>query len=78
MRYVDANLGEALGQVFVEKTFTPAVKQRTLAMTKEIEAAMEAEIQQLPWMGEATKTTGDREAARRRQQDWISRQMARL
>ena len=55
VRYTDRDLGEALGQVFVEKTFTPEVKRRTLAMTKEIEAAMESEIQQLPWMGDATK-----------------------
>ena len=31
------------------------MKQRTLAMTKEIESAMESEIKQLPWMGDATK-----------------------
>ncbi len=54
-RFVDADLGEALGQVFVEKTFTPETKQRTQAMTKEVEAAMESEIKQLPWMGDATK-----------------------
>jgi len=52
---VDRNLGEALGQVFVEKTFTPDTKQRALAMTKEIEGAMEREIHELPWMGEETK-----------------------
>ena len=55
VRRVDGDLGEALGQVFVEKTFTPETKQRTLAMTKEIEAAMEREIMELPWMGEETK-----------------------
>jgi endothelin-converting enzyme/putative endopeptidase len=52
---VDRDLGEALGQVFVQKTFGPDTKQRTLTMTNEIEAAMEREIRQLPWMGEATK-----------------------
>jgi putative endopeptidase len=52
---VDRDLGEALGQVFVQKTFAPDTKQRTQAMTKEIEAAMEREIRQLPWMGEETK-----------------------
>ncbi|HYL75117.1 MAG TPA: M13 family metallopeptidase [Bryobacteraceae bacterium] len=52
---VDRDLGEAMGQVFVEKTFTPDTKQRTLAMTKNIEASMESEIRQLPWMGEETK-----------------------
>ncbi len=55
VQFVDRNLGEALGKVFVEKTFGPEVKQRTLAMTKEIQKAMEIDIQQLPWMGDATK-----------------------
>jgi endothelin-converting enzyme/putative endopeptidase len=52
---VDRELGEALGQVFVQKTFSPETKQRTLAMTKEIEAAMQSESEQLPWMGDETK-----------------------
>lgn len=55
VRLVDEELGEALGQVFVEKTFAPDTKARALAMTKQIEAAMQSEIQQLPWMEEATK-----------------------
>src|SRR4029077_18482772 len=55
VRRVDADLGEALGQEFVRKTFGPDTKQRALVMTKGIEAAMESEIRQLPWMGEATK-----------------------
>ena len=54
-RLVDRDLGEALGQVFVQKAFPPEMKQRTLAMTKEIEAAMQSEIQQLLWMSEPTK-----------------------
>ncbi len=52
---VDRDLGEALGQVFVQKTFDAKTKTRTLAITKEIEAAMQSEIEQLPWMGPATK-----------------------
>ncbi len=52
---VDRDLGEALGQVFVQKTFGPDTKQRTQAMTKEVEAAMGNEIRKLPWMGEQTK-----------------------
>jgi endothelin-converting enzyme/putative endopeptidase len=55
VQLVDHNLGEALGQVFVEKTFTPDTKARTLAMTKEVEAAMQSEIDALPWMSPATK-----------------------
>jgi endothelin-converting enzyme/putative endopeptidase len=56
VQQVDGDLGEALGQVFVQKTFGPDTKARALVMTKEVEAAMESEIKQLPWMGEATKT----------------------
>src|SRR6185295_8933065 len=55
VQYVDRDLGEALGQVFVQKTFGPDVKARTVAMTKEIQKAMEVDIQKLPWMGEQTK-----------------------
>jgi endothelin-converting enzyme/putative endopeptidase len=55
VQYVDRDLGEALGKVFVEKTFGPDVKQRTLAMTKEIQKAMETDLQQVPWMSDATR-----------------------
>jgi len=55
VRYVDRDLGEALGKVFVEKTFPPAVKARALEMTKNIEQTMEGEIKSLPWMGDQTK-----------------------
>jgi endothelin-converting enzyme/putative endopeptidase len=52
---VDHTLGEALGQVFVEKNFSPETKARTVVMTKEIEDAMKGEIEALPWMSPATK-----------------------
>jgi putative endopeptidase len=55
VQFVDRDLGEALGQVFVEKTFSADTKGRTLAMTKEIEKAMETDLQQLTWMGPDTK-----------------------
>ncbi len=55
VRWTDRYLGEALGKVFVEKTFGPDVKQRTLQMTREVEKAMQSEIDQLPWMSAATK-----------------------
>src|SRR5712691_4008343 len=55
VQFVDRDLGEALGRVFVEKTFGPDVKQRALAMTKEIQKAMEIDIKELPWMGDETK-----------------------
>ncbi len=52
---VDNDLGEALGQAYVAKYFTPEAKQAALKMVQEIEAAMQSEIQALPWMGAATK-----------------------
>ncbi len=55
VRRVDDDLGEALGQVFVERTFGPDTKQRALLMTKEVESAMQNEIRQLPWMGDRSK-----------------------
>lgn len=55
VQYVDRDLGEALGQVFVQKTFGPDVKARAVAMTREIQKAMESHMQQLAWMGGDTK-----------------------
>ena len=55
VRAVDEDLGEALGEVFVAKTFTPDTKQRALTMVKQIEQAMESDIEQLTWMGDETK-----------------------
>jgi endothelin-converting enzyme/putative endopeptidase len=52
---VDRDLGEALGQEFVGRTFSPEIKARALAMTREIQKAMEEDIRTLPWMGEETK-----------------------
>lgn len=52
---VDGDLGEALGQVFVEKHFPPQAKAHTLAMVKQIEDALRKDITDLPWMTEATK-----------------------
>ncbi len=55
VQYVDQQLGEALGQAYVRKTFPPELKAATLDMTKEIEDAMAVRIQQLDWMSPATK-----------------------
>ena len=52
---VDAQLGEALGQEFVRRSFGPDLKERTLRMARRIERAMEDDIRELPWMSEATK-----------------------
>jgi putative endopeptidase len=55
VRYVDRDLGEALGKVFVERTFGPDTKARALAMTGEIEKAMDADLHEITWMSDATR-----------------------
>ncbi len=54
-RGVDGDLGEALGQAYVDKYFSHEAKQQALKMVKEIEAAMGQDIQSLPWMSAPTK-----------------------
>jgi len=58
VQMVDQDLGEALGEVFVARTFAPEVKARALSMTREIEKAMEEEIGKLDWMSAETKKRG--------------------
>ncbi|MFL6449049.1 MAG: M13 family metallopeptidase [Bryobacteraceae bacterium] len=51
----DDELGEALGQKFVEKTFGQEGKARTLALVGEIEKQMAIDINSLTWMSPETK-----------------------
>ena len=55
VQFTDRDLGEALGQAYVRKVFSPALKQSTLDMVQRIEAAMELRINQLDWMSPATR-----------------------
>jgi putative endopeptidase len=52
---VDGYLGEALGEAYVKKYFSPEAKERALKIVKEIQMAMEQDINSLPWMSAATK-----------------------
>ncbi len=52
---VDNELGEALGQVYIEKYFTSEAKEQALKMVKEIDAAMAQDIESLTWMSATTK-----------------------
>jgi len=55
VRATNQSLGMALGQLYVDKTFGPEGKQRTLKMVEAIENAMHQDIQQLDWMSDTTK-----------------------
>ena len=54
-RLVDHDLGEALGQVFVARTFSPKTKQDALEVTRQIEEEMGRDIKDLTWMSEPSK-----------------------
>jgi endothelin-converting enzyme/putative endopeptidase len=51
----DYNLGEALGQVYVQRVFSHQLKASTVDMVDRIEAAMGQRIRQLDWMSPETK-----------------------
>jgi len=55
VQFTDYNLGEALGQVYVRRVFSPELKASTLDMVTRIEAAMGERIRQLDWMSPETK-----------------------
>ncbi len=51
----DGALGEALGQVYAAQVFPPASKTATVQMVRDIEAAMDEDIDSIEWMSAATK-----------------------
>jgi putative endopeptidase len=53
--YTDHNLDDALGQAYVAKVFSPALRESTLGMVRRIENAMAMRIEQLDWMSPQTK-----------------------
>jgi len=55
VQYSDRNLGEALGQIYVQKVFSPELKASTLDMVQRIEDAMGQRIRDLDWMSSETK-----------------------
>ena len=51
----DRDLGEALGQAYVDRAFPPASKARTMEMVHAIEHAMHEDVESASWMAPATK-----------------------
>ena len=51
----DQGLGEALGQLYVEKAFSPKSKERMTVLVENLRAALKERIEALPWMGPETK-----------------------
>ena len=53
--YANDDLGELVGQIYVQQTFGAEGKERTLAMVGALEKALGEDIKSLPWMGAETK-----------------------
>jgi putative endopeptidase len=51
----DGAMGEALGEVYVQKAFPPAAKARALAMVRNLEAALKSDLTTLSWMSPETR-----------------------
>jgi predicted metalloendopeptidase len=51
----DANLGEALGQIYVAKAFSPQAKANAIAMVRNIESAFHSDLSTLSWMSSTTR-----------------------
>ena len=51
----DRALGEAVGQVYVEKNFPPAAKERMLELVKNMVAALREDLTTLDWMSQPTR-----------------------
>ncbi len=52
---VDGSLGELLGQLYVEKYFTPAAKQYMVNLINNLKTTLGDRIKRLDWMSDATK-----------------------
>src|SRR5450432_794580 len=51
----DANLGDALGELYVKKYFTADAKKRMLDLVNNLQLSFEARINKLDWMSDSTK-----------------------
>ena len=53
--FVSSALGEAVGQMYVEKYFPAAAKERMVTLVKNLQESLGERIQNLTWMGDSTK-----------------------
>ena len=55
VRAADNDLGEALGQAYVDRAFGPESKQRVLQLVNDIKTALQQDLQAQDWMAAATR-----------------------
>lgn len=54
-RLLDLRVGEGLGQVYVDRYFSPEAKALATDMIENVRAAMKLNLEELDWMGEETR-----------------------
>lgn len=52
---ISNSMGEAVGQLYVEKTFSPEAKAKALALVNNLQAALKDRLETLDWMSDDTK-----------------------
>jgi len=52
---IDGSLGEAVGQLYVEKYFPPVAKEKMLDLVHNLQTALGQRIQKVSWMSDTTK-----------------------
>jgi putative endopeptidase len=55
LRSTDGAMGEALGQAYVTRTFSPAARARALALVKNLEGVLSTDLRTLAWMTPTTR-----------------------
>ena len=67
LRVTDGLVGEALGAAYVEKTFSPAAREKAKAVIDDIRSAFAERIKKLDWMSDSTKAHALDKLARMRE-----------
>ncbi|HTT69453.1 MAG TPA: M13 family metallopeptidase [Gemmatimonadales bacterium] len=67
LRETDGDLGEALGQAYVAKTFPPEARARARAVIDDIRAAFGERLRHLAWMSDSTRAQALDKLARMRE-----------
>ena len=63
LRAIDANIGEAMGQLYVARTFPAASRQAVEQLAEQLRAALQARIERLDWMSAPTRAEALRKLA---------------
>jgi putative endopeptidase len=62
-RMVDGTIGEALGQLFVEKYFPPSAKARMAALIDDLKSVLHDRLEKVPWMTAPTRAKAEEKFA---------------